>query len=493
MARSTSSRTAVSKRTKVSATATPKARPGKKVAAAKSAPARRPESGTSIRNYKSALAFLDSVPNYERQLRPVYNESRFSLARMQKLLALVDNPHKALKVLHVAGTKGKGSTCHMLASMLQQTGKKIGLYTSPHFVDLRERISINGDLITEAAFTRTVDRLAAAGAKLGADTPSFFEYLTAAAFLHFADQKVEYAVLETGLGGRLDATNVCTPLVTGITNISFDHMAQLGNKLELIAEEKGGIFKPNVPAISAPQPPAVKKALKKVAQKNGTDVKFIGSDIEFSYRFESSRTSGPHTRICMATSASRFDHLQVPLMGEHQAFNCGVALAMFDALRERGHAVTEQHAIDGLSKVEIEGRLEIIRQTPPRVILDVAHNAASIRALMRAIGQNITYDSMVVIFGCAADKDIDGMLTQLQIGADKVIFTPIPNVRSADAKELLTRFVEKSGKMAQLAGSLEEAYQIAQHCVTRDDIICITGSFYLVGQAKKLHAAGKFA
>lgn len=477
----TASRTATAKRTRRVTTSAPKARLVNR------------GTGSTIRSYRAAVAFLDSSVNYERMLRPAYNETKYNLARMQRFLSLLGNPHKQLKSLHIAGTKGKGSTCHMLASMIADGGFKVGLFTSPHFVDLRERIAINDALISEAAMTRVTDKLAATAARMGAEAPTFFEYLTAAAFLHFADQGVDYAVLETGMGGRLDATNVCVPLVSGITNISYDHMAQLGNRLELIAEEKAGIFKAGVPAVSAPQPPAVKKVLKKVAARVGTECKFIGSDIEFSYRFECSRTTGPHTRVCMASPISRFDHLQVPLLGEHQAFNCGVALAMFDALRERGHTLTVQNAIDGLGRVHVQGRLETLRSVPPRVIIDAAHNAASVRALMRAIGQNITYDSMVVIFGCMVDKDIDGMLAQLQLGADKVIFTPIASPRSADAKELLSRFVEKSQKMAQLAGSLEQAYQIAQHCVTREDLICITGSVYLVGEAKKLAAAGKFA
>ncbi|MDX2200600.1 MAG: folylpolyglutamate synthase/dihydrofolate synthase family protein [Phycisphaerae bacterium] len=465
------------------------------VAAAKPAVVERksrlsPAAANAIRNFRAAIAYLDGTYNYEKMVRTQYNETKFNLARMQRLLSMIGNPHKAIPAIHIAGTKGKGSTCHMLASMLQKAGHKVGLYTSPHFVDIRERIVVNGSLISESTFAKLIDRLAGVASSMSADPPTFFEYLTAAAFLHFAEQNVAYAVLEVGLGGRLDATNVCQPLVCGITNISYDHMQQLGHRIEQIAEEKAGIFKPGIPVIAAPQPIPVKKVLKRVAAKVGTDLKFIGNEIEFSYRFEASRSSGPHTRICMNTPNSRFDHLQVPLLGEHQAFNCGVAVGIIDTLRAMGHKITEQHAIDGLDGLRIEGRLEQVK-TAPRTIVDAAHNAASVRALMKAIGQNIGYDSMVVIFGCAGDKDIDGMMTQLQLGADKVIFTSIPSPRSADPKELLARFVEKSGKMAQLAPNLEQAYQIAQSCVTREDLVCITGSVYLVGEAKRLLAAGR--
>ncbi len=449
-----------------------------------------PNTGTGIRNYRSALNFLNSQTNYEKMTRVGYNHTNFNLSRMLRILAAIGNPHKTLRTLHVAGTKGKGSTCHMAAAMLQASGYRTGLYTSPHFMDLRERIQIDGKLISEAEFTRALAKIAPVVRKLEKENPTFFEIMTAAAFYHFARQKVDIAVIETGLGGRLDSTNVLKPEVCGITNISYDHMAQLGNTLEKIAEEKAGIFKPGVPVISAPQAPAVKRVLRRAAQRVGCDLRFVEDDLEFSFRFESSRTTGPQTRVCMATPTSRFDHLHVPLLGEHQAYNCGVALGMIDVLRQRGMTISEQAAGDGLARLKVIGRLEQIRDEP-RTIVDAAHNAASIAALMRAIGQNISYDSMVVIFGCSSDKDIDGMLGQLELGADKIIFTDNGSSRSALPHELHARFLEKSSKMAQVAPSLEEAYRIARHCVTREDLICITGSVYLVGLARKLAAEGR--
>ena len=455
----------------------------------KSAP--RPATrGRTIRTYRAALEFLNSRTDYEKMVRVGYNHTNFNLSRMLRILAGLGNPHKKIKTVHIAGTKGKGSTCHMLASMLQNSGYKTGLYTSPHIVELRERIAIDGKLISEAEFTRLMARIAPVVTRLRRDEPTFFEILTAAAFLHFANHKVDIAVIETGLGGRLDSTNVLKPEACGIVSISYDHIAQLGNTLEKIAEEKAGIFKPGVPVISSPQVPAVKRVLRKAAERVGCPLRFVGEDIEFSFRFESSRASGPHTRVCMATPTTRFDHLRVPLLGEHQAYNCGVALGIIDALRQSSFEVPEQGAIDGLAKVRIEGRLELIRDMP-RTVVDAAHNAASIAALMRAIGQNITYDSMVVIFGCSSDKDIDGMLQQLQLGADKVIFTTADSPRAADPFELHARFMEKSQKMAQVGPTLEEAYQIACKSVTREDLICITGSIYLVGLAKRLQTAGK--
>ena len=451
---------------------------------------RRAGRSTSIRTYRSALEFINSRTNYETMTRVGYNQVNFNLSRMLRLLRELGNPHEKLRAVHIAGTKGKGSTCYMLAAMLQNAGYRTGLYTSPHFIDLRERICVDSGKISESDFTKLIAKIAPIVNQLERDNPTFFEIMTAAAFVHFVNEKVDVAVIETGLGGRLDSTNVIKPEVCAITSISYDHVAQLGNTLDKIAEEKAGIFKPGVPVISARQAPVVKKVLRKAADDKRCDLRVVGDDIEFSCRFESSRATGPHIRVCMTTPTSRFDHIQVPLLGEHQAHNCGVALGVVDALRQRGFEIPPQAAIDGLAKVRIEGRLEVIREHP-RTVVDAAHNAASIAALMRGIGQNIGYDSMVVIFGCSLDKDIDGMLGQIQLGADKVIFTTNGTPRTADPQDLLTRFQEKSNKMAQVAGSLQEAYAIARSCVTREDLICITGSVYMVGQTKRLHAAGK--
>lgn len=452
----------------------------------RAAPAKRSKvtvADTVIRNYRAALNYLKSKTNYETMARIGYNASIFNISRMLRLLAPLDNPHKQYKAVHIAGTKGKGSTANMIASMLRKAGYRTGLYTSPHFLDLRERICFNGEMINESEFANVMARIVPVADSLEKDKPTFFDIMTTAAFLYFAEKKADIAVLETGLGGRLDSTNVVKPEACAITSISYDHMAQLGSTLEAIAEEKAGIFKAGAPVISAPQPAGVKRVLRDMARKVGCPICFVGDDIEFSFRFECSRATGPQTRVCMITPTARFDHIHVPLLGEHQAYNCAVALGVIDVLQQRGLNIGLQNAIDGLAEVKVQGRMETIRKQP-HTIVDAAHNAASIRALMRGIGQNIPYDSMVVIFGCSADKDIDGMLDQLQLGADKVIFTHINTPRSMDPHELLARFQEKSHKMAMVEETLERAYQTACNCVTREDLICITGSVYLVGRAK---------
>ena len=191
-----------------------------------------------------------------------------------------------------------------------------------------------------------------------------------------------------------------------------------------------------------------------------------------------------HNRVCLTTPQSKFEHLAVPMLGEHQAINCGLALSIIDKLKGRGIAINDSRAMEGLAKVSIPGRMEML-STTPRVIVDGAHNAASLDAMMKAIGQHIPYDSMVVIFGCCSDKDVAGMLERITSGADKVIFTKVDNVRSADPNELAAAYIERYGKMAQVAPTLEDALAIANRAVTKEDLICITGSFYLVGEAKK--------
>jgi dihydrofolate synthase/folylpolyglutamate synthase len=274
--------------------------------------------------------------------------------------------------------------------------------------------------------------------------------------------------------------------VCGFTSISMDHMHQLGGSLSKIAAEKAGILKNNVPAVSVQQEPEAKRVLERAARRSKTRVMFTGEDIEFSYRVESSRQHGCHTRICLTTPRSRFEHLPVPLLGEHQALNCGLALALLDQLKDQGMEIDDEAAIQGLAGVYLPGRMEMIHQDP-RILVDGAHNAASMRALMRAIGQHIPYDSMVMVFGCAGDKDIDGMIAQIATGADKVIFTQAQNnPRAAKAKDLADRYEEAIGRVGHLAEDLREAIRVAQSAVSREDLICICGSFCLVGEAKFL-------
>lgn len=428
------------------------------------------------------MNFLDSLTNYERVPRTRYTTGNFGLSRMNRLLAALAHPHKSFRSIHIAGTKGKGSTATMLAEMLRGCGYRVGLYTSPHVITIRERICVDGGLISESGFAKAVNAVAQVASKAKVPSPTYFEVMTCAAFLHFQAEEVDIAVIETGMGGRLDATNVITPEVVGITSISRDHMAQLGSTLSAIAKEKCGIIKKGVPVISAPQADEVRAVIKAAAAEAGSQLRYSDEGAQYSYRFEFSRSAGRHARICLTTPNSRFEHLQVPLPGQHQAINCGLAVGILDALKAQGLDIPEQKATAGLANVVLPGRMQLIRETP-RILVDGAHNAASIDALMRAIGQNITYDSMIVIFACHKDKDADGMMRRLQIGADKMIVTRTESSRSAEPSELAAAYSECSGKMVQVAETLDDAMQIALGAVGREDLICVTGSFYLVAEA----------
>jgi len=438
-----------------------------------------------ITTYNSALRWLFEHTDYERMRIVRYNAETFNLDRMRKLLDVLDHPESQLRCVHVAGSKGKGSTCAMLDSMLRACGYTVGLYSSPHLIDLRERIQINGQMITQTDMTDLAKRLQAAMKQVGDETPSFFEIMTAAALCHFADQAVDLAILETGLGGRLDATNAVTPLVCGLTQISYDHTAILGRELSSIAREKAGILKPGVPAVSVAQPKEAETIIREVAEQVGAPLAFCGQELEFSYRFEANKELGPHTRVCLTTPHNHFEHLPVPLRGEHQALNCGLALAIIDQLRQVGFDCPEPKLIEGLADTRLPGRMEMVWQEP-RILLDGAHNASSMAALIKSIGAHIPYDSLVVVFGCAGDKDVLGMLRELNLGADKIIFTRAKtNPRAMDPTELQQKFLEVSEKMAQTAETLDEALNLAARAVSREDLICVTGSFYLVGEAKK--------
>ena len=441
---------------------------------------------SAFRTYNKAMKYLFNSTDYEKQQKLRYNVTTFDLKRMEKFLKTLHNPQKKVPMVHIAGTKGKGSTATMLAKMVEANDYSVGLYTSPHVTTIHERITINSEMITDKEMLSLVNRIKATIDKFAEDNDAltFFEIITAMAFLHFADKKVDIAIIETGLGGRLDSTNVINPELVGITNISIDHQNLLGTTLGCIAKEKAGIMKQGIPVVTVPQEPEAMRVLKKQALALGAPFSVTGKDIDFSSRFESSREFGPHTRICLTTQSSRFEHLRVPLPGEHQAVNCGLALAMLDKLKVQGYQINDQKAINGLAGVSMAGRMEIICNDP-RVIIDAAHNASSIKALIQAIGQHVPYDSMVIIFGCNSDKDVAGMLEQIQYGADKVIFTRSNSPKAMLPQDLADMYTEICGKMCQTALTLREAVRIARSAVSREDLICVTGSFYLIGQAKE--------
>ncbi|MEM8834767.1 MAG: folylpolyglutamate synthase/dihydrofolate synthase family protein [Planctomycetota bacterium] len=474
-----------SRKSSASRSGSPKKKTGSR-GGAKSRASKAPK----ITNYREAQEWLFDRVDVEMTRPSRVTPDAFKLDRIRKLMHALGDPQDTLQIAHIAGTNGKGSVSAMVSACLRGCGCAVGVYSSPHLTDLRERIQINGQVISHPRFVDGMRRLAEAADKIPAKwgTPTFFELMTALALLDFAEQAVDVAIVEVGLGGRLEATNIVKPAVTAVTQIGRDHESFLGETLGDIAREKGGIFKSGVPAITFKQPGEVIESLKKCAEEAGTSLSIVGKDIEFSCRFESTPRFGPQTRVGVFAEHSEFEHVPVPLHGEHQAWNCGLALAIVDRLRGSGFELDDQKIMEGLASTELPGRMELIRKEP-RVYVDGAHNPQALAALVRSIGAYVTYDSMITIYGCSADKDVEECLRQISVGADKLIFTRAKgNPRAADPNDLARRFAEVSGKMCQVAETLEDAVSIALRGASRDDVICITGSFYLAGEAKKLAA-----
>jgi dihydrofolate synthase/folylpolyglutamate synthase len=379
----------------------------------------------------------------------------------------------------------------MTAACLQGCGLTTGIYTSPHLVDVRERIRLGREMIPQEDFRGVAEKVARAipGLRKSHGEPTYFEVVTAMAFLYFAEQAVDVAIIEVGLGGRLDSTNVITPAVSAITAIQLEHTDLLGNTLEAIAREKAGIIKPRVPVVTiAQQNDAIEAVFREVAAAQDSVLKVVGRDVEFSTRMEFCPELGQHARVCVHTPRSSFEHLPVPLKGEHQAVNCALVLAILDELRGQGLRLSEREVAAGLAATKADGRLELIH-ADPRIFIDGAHNPESIACLTKALGAHVRYDSLVVIFGCAKDKDIKGMLARLATGADKIIFTKASgNARAAEPRDLQRAFTEIAGGASQIAPTVREALNLANRAVTREDIICVTGSFYIAGEAKRLLA-----
>jgi dihydrofolate synthase/folylpolyglutamate synthase len=477
----------------------PNERPAKRATSKKSSSSRRRlrpakpvavvELPEAFDSYQQACDYLTTRHNLERLQPDKVDPSMLTLDRMVALLEALGNPHQGLKLVHVAGSKGKGSTCEMTTAALSGCGYTVGLYTSPHLVDLRERFRIGPSKISASDFCVYLHRVAkaATGLERKHGPASFFELTTAMCFCYFADQAIDLGVIEVGLGGRLDSTNVITPEVTAITAIQLEHTQILGDSLAKIAGEKAGIMKPGVACVTIPQENEALDAFRARAAAVGCPLRVIGTpELEFSHRFEATPELGPHVRVSLSTQRCQFEHVPVPLKGEHQAFNCGLALAIVDALRERGWKAPERQVTQGLARTPNFGRLEQVWERP-RIIVDGAHNPESVSGLVKAIGAHMRYDSMVMIFGCAADKNVPGMLQAVARGADKIIFTRASDSpRAMDPKELHRRFAEFSHKMVQTAPTVKDAINMAARAVARDDIICVTGSFYVAGEAKKL-------
>lgn len=442
-------------------------------------------------NHEAALDFLNSTVNFEQIRAHKLNQESFKLERMEALVCELDDPHLAVPVVHIAGSKGKGSTCAMLESCLRSCGYTTGLFTSPHLTDECERVCINGVMVDEGRFDEALSACKDAAIKISKKhgRATYFELLTALAFVIFAQEAVDIVILETGLGGRLDCTNVVNPVVVGLTSIQLEHTSVLGSTLGAIAWEKAGIMKPGVLALSVPQPEEVLEVFGRRSEEIGCALSVLGGDLFYSCRFQSTMGRGPHPKVCVGSGEDCFEHMSVPLLGEHQGANCGLALGIVLALRERGFDLPERGVIAGLESTARDGRLEQVNDRP-RVYVDGAHTPESVGATLRAVAQHVKFDSLIIVFGCSGDKQVDGMLEECVTWADKIVFTRASsNGRAMDEGELAKKYSKISNKSCESYSTPTLAIRAAGKSMGGNDLLLVLGSFYIAGEVKGLFQA----
>ncbi len=434
--------------------------------------------------FADALSYLNRFINYERQPQVSYTRDTFDLEEFERFLARLESPHRRLPTVVVAGTKGKGSTAAMIASIAQASGLKTGLYTSPHLCSIRERIQVNGEMISEDAFAALVaellPHLEATGLEASRRYRTFFEILTAMALLHFTTVGVDLAVLEVGLGGRLDATNVATPLVSVITPISLDHTELLGNTIPLIAREKAGIVKPRGLVVVAPQPPEALDVIRDVCRAQGARL----VDVEREVRWQPIHWSWEGSVFDLEGPVRSYPHLEIPLAGPHQILNAATAATTVEQLEAQGLQLSVEGIYGGLRGVRWEGRLETVGRQP-WTVLDGAHNRDSARRVREALAACFHYRRLILVLGISANKDLEGIVQELAPLAAVTIATRAEVPRAATPQRVAELAATWS---AHVIVEEETRDALARACAEagEEDLILVTGSLYLVGDAKRL-------
>ncbi len=431
--------------------------------------------------YNQALDYLYSFVDYSLKHASELAKAEFNLDRMFALLEELGNPQEKYPIIHVAGTKGKGSVSALCASALKAAGYKVGLYTSPHLLDYVERIRIDGEPILHVQLVELVQQVKEAVARIPKLTT--FEITTAIGLLAFAQNDVNAAVVEVGLGGRLDATNVVTPKVSVITSLSYDHMAVLGDTLAKIAGEKAGIIKPGIPVVSAPQVPEALEVLERVAKQKGCSFILIGKDVTFE-RLTSS-LDGQSLRL----SSSLFPpspqpqtlNLTIPLLGAHQVENAAIAYA---ALKASGIPVSDEATQKGFSQVEWPARFEILRRQPP-IVIDSAHNRDSARRLRETLDDYFPGIPVILIFCALEDKDIIGMLEELKPRLERVVATRADHPRAPSA-EWIAEQVRKVDIPVEAITPVAQALERALELAGEQKMILSAGSVAFAGEVSAI-------
>lgn len=427
--------------------------------------------------YEEAIAWWFAHVNFE-QRAPGATDLR--LGRMYALMRALGGPHERLRIVHVAGSKGKGSTSAMLATLLQRSGYRTGLFTSPHLVRLEERFQVDGRPITRAELAQLLTDCRAADEARGIG-PTFFEIATAAGFLHFERRGVDAVVLEVGLGGRLDSTNVCQPALSVITSISYDHTKTLGSQLWQIAREKAGILKPGRPGVSGVVLPEPRQAIEEVARSLRVPLRQAGEDFRFEYqpgRVTEAEAVRPRVRVTTRERAWPWQELN--LLGEHQAANAAVVVACVEVLRELGWSVPDRAVEAGLREVDWPARMEVVRRRP-LVVLDCAHNVASAQALVRTLEASFPPGPRALLCAASNDKDVAGMFDVLRPAFRRAVMTRYTNNARAVAPDELARLWGPGCEECP-----DPAEALGRVLAGGEGLACITGSVFLAGQLRPL-------
>ena len=426
-------------------------------------------------NYQEAMKYITEVGNFG---------SNYGLERTYRLLELLDNPQNKIKVIHVAGTNGKGSTTSMISKILSGAGYKVGMYTSPYLEEFEERIQINGINIPKDRLALEMTKVRVAVEKVieeGYNHPTEFEIITVLMYLYFANEQVDFAVVEVGLGGRLDSTNVITPILSVITSISFDHTNLLGNTLSEIAAEKAGIIKFGVPVVLYPQEKEVEKLIEeKCCILNSELYKVSKDDVKL---LEIIKGNKPMQKVLVSLNEEYT--IDLPLLGEHQIYNLALALKVVEIINGKKFTIISKEIIkESLKDVRWNGRLEVLKSNP-LVVIDGAHNIQGINQLSTNVKKYFNYENMYLILGILADKDVEHMVNTIAPMAKKV-YTVTPNsIRAEDARALKEE-VLKVNKNCEAFDDYEEAYKAAMNDASADDIVLASGSLYMIGAMRTL-------
>lgn len=424
--------------------------------------------------YKEAMDYISNVGKFG---------SNYGLERTYRLLELLGSPQEKLKLIHIAGTNGKGSTTAMITKILRGFGYKVGMYTSPYLEEFEERIQINGDKINKITLVNLLEQVKIAIDKIieeGYEHPTEFEIITALMFLHFYNEKVDYGVIEVGLGGRLDSTNVLNPKVSVITSISLDHMNILGDNLKDIAKEKAGIIKNGVPVILYPQEKEAEEVILKTAEEKNSKVHFVkrenGKLIDINYE-------ELYQKVQIEVGKSTYT-INLPLIGEHQIINLGVVLNTIEALFEIENIPIDKNIVEkSLEDVKWIGRLEVLGRKPT-ILIDGAHNIDAIKSLKRNVEKYFKYNKIYLLLGILADKQVKEMIEEITPMAEKV-YALTPHSERAELSEDLKIEIQKCNSNVVAMENYEEAFLLALKEANEEDLILISGSLYMIGDMRK--------